>query len=221
MWPITKKNEPQVTAPVTPQADPAAEVVDVLPFAKAIPPQDPNQGARMEAAEASVDLYLDMDYKMTWKRKRAVNNLLHKLVIQFGGGSLLDVGCGRGEAMALAREQGFTPVHGTEVVPVLLGQHVSQAYAHALPFANNAFEHVTAFAMLSDLTEADIVPALRELSRVARRTVTFSAEVCEEQPVEYWNRLCVLAWDRPVLPCGHVLRAEPAWQLIKPMRGGL
>lgn len=86
-------------------------------------------------------------------------------------GSLLDVSCGRGELMRAARDAGFSPVSGTEVVPQLVGEGVRYAELHALPFKDGTYNVVTCIDVLEHLVEADLVPALRELERVTRRNL--------------------------------------------------
>jgi ubiquinone/menaquinone biosynthesis C-methylase UbiE len=86
-------------------------------------------------------------------------------------GSLLDVSCGRGELMRGARDAGFFPVAGTEVVPQLVGEGVRYAELHALPFADGSHNVVTCIDVLEHLLEVDLVPALQELQRVTRRNL--------------------------------------------------
>lgn len=91
------------------------------------------------------------------------------------GFSLLDVGCGRGEVLKIARTLGFSPVSGTEVVGALLSQDVVYAEAHRLPFSDMAFDVVTCFDVLEHLYPDDTVPALRELHRVSKCAVVLTA----------------------------------------------
>lgn len=115
--------------------------------------------------------YESANYAMGARRRADVARFLGTLP----PGSLLDVGCGRGEALAFAASVGHRPVLGTEVVPALLGERVVYAEAHALPFADRSYEHVTCWDVLEHLVEADIRLALREMWRVAACTVTVSA----------------------------------------------
>jgi ubiquinone/menaquinone biosynthesis C-methylase UbiE len=116
------------------------------------------------------EAYSHDEYRMGEARKWAALRDLQSL----RGGSLLDVGCGRGEVLELARDLGFEPVQGTEVVPALLGEGVRYAEAHELPFADGAFDHVTCFDVLEHLLPEDTEAALRELARVAAKTVTIT-----------------------------------------------
>lgn len=140
-------------------------------------------------------VYADPAYRMGDARRAAAERELHGLT-----GSLLDVGCGRGEVLEIARRQGLGPVKGTEVVPALVGGDVVRAEAHALPFPDDAFDHVTCFDVLEHLTPADTEPVLRELARVARKTITVTAADyphewggvdlhVNRRPYEEWDRL--------------------------------
>lgn len=134
--------------------------------------------AKQTTREAEIAVYAkcyqQANYAMGARRKASVEKLLKSLP----RGSLLDVGCGRGESLEFAIAAGHSPVMGTEVVPSLLstlGPRAVYAEAHHLPFDDRSFDHVTCWDVLEHLTEADIRPALREMQRVARSTVTVSA----------------------------------------------
>ncbi|MGA0895383.1 MAG: class I SAM-dependent methyltransferase [Ilumatobacteraceae bacterium] len=109
-------------------------------------------------------------YRCHEDRLRPVATALHGL-----SGSLLDVSCGRGELMSEAMRMGFGPVGGTEAVPALCGGSVVEAQIHALPFADQSWDHVTCIDVLEHLLEADIVPGLLELQRVTRKTLLLAA----------------------------------------------
>ena len=111
------------------------------------------------------------DYRMGDARRASV---LATLADQRRG-SLLDVGTGRGETLAIADRLGFSPIHGTEVVAELLGDKVVYGEAHALPFGSRSFDVVTCFDVLEHLVPEDTESALEELRRVSRRTVIVSA----------------------------------------------
>jgi hypothetical protein len=138
----------------------------------------PEALSESRAAEIRVygQQYRRTNYRMGPRRAADVQQLLRQLASSFGrGGSLLDVGTGRGETLMYAKAAGFGEISGTEVVPYLLGERVVYAEAHALPFPDASFDHVTCFDVLEHLTPADVAPALRELRRVARLSVTASA----------------------------------------------
>lgn len=94
--------------------------------------------------------------------------------------SVLDVGCGEGViTRAWAQRLGGAPVVGVDVndpkLATLWSQHAQPnlrfevADAHALPYADGAFDLVASVEMLEQATEPE--RALAELCRVARRAV--------------------------------------------------
>lgn len=172
--------------------------------------------------------YQNSAYRMGVARGRDVRKLLARLAAVYGGqpGSFLDVSTGRGEALLYAKEFGFTPVLGTEVVPSLLVRdEVEYAEAHSLPFDDAAYDHVTCFDTLEHLVSEDVEPAIRELWRVARKTVTVSAATrpsifgdrdlhISARSVEEWSATFsrVLGFD--VKPSGFVGKT-PCWRFVK------
>lgn len=90
-------------------------------------------------------------------------------------GSFLDVSCGRGELIKAAAHMGFDPVVGTEAVPELCIDNIIQAQIHDLPFDDNSFDVVTCIDVMEHILEPDIIPALHELERVARKFILIAA----------------------------------------------
>jgi hypothetical protein len=165
--------------------------------------------------------YQSPAYAMGSRRRASVQTLLASLA----RGSLLDVGCGRGESLAFAETAGHRPVMGTEVVPALLNRRVVYAEAHRLPFQDGEFDHVTCWDVLEHLTEADIRPALAEILRVARRTVTVSASERSDvrdgrelhisrRPAAQWLSLIRDVWG-PSARCIGKAGASPMYQRVK------
>jgi len=155
---------------------------------------------RDEEIKQYVRAYKSPAYAMGRRRRDSVREVLAAL----GGGTLLDVGTGRGETLRYARELGIKAT-GTEVVPYLLNERVVYAQAHALPHADSSVDHVTCFDVLEHLTEEDIRPALREMLRVARKTVTVSASErsdvrqgrelhISKRPAAEWLRVISECW---------------------------
>jgi SAM-dependent methyltransferase len=91
-------------------------------------------------------------------------------------GSLLDVGCGRGELLDFAAERGFDPVRGTETVPFLIdGKRVVFAEGHKLPFADKSFDVVICNDVIEHVLPGDDEMLCRELARVARHHILITA----------------------------------------------
>lgn len=113
------------------------------------------------------------EYGMSGARMKDARNDLHALPCR---GSYLDVGCGRGEMLHHARDFGFAPVHGVEVVRNLVdGNLVVYGEAHALPFDDNSFDVVTLFDVIEHLLPGDDEEACREMARVARKHIVLTA----------------------------------------------
>jgi ubiquinone/menaquinone biosynthesis C-methylase UbiE len=176
---------------------------------------------RDEEIARYVEHYKSPKYGMGQRRQADVQRILQDL----RRGSLLDVSTGRGETLRFAKSLGFSPVQGTEVVPELLNDEVVFAQAHSLPFPDNSFDHVTCFDVLEHLVEADIRPALQEMYRVARISVTVSASErpsvfgdvdlhISKRPAPEWHRLIRDCWDKNTKRIGKA-GGSPAFQVIK------
>jgi ubiquinone/menaquinone biosynthesis C-methylase UbiE len=122
---------------------------------------------REEEIAKYVQCYKDPAYKMGDRRRKHILWALERV----GGGSLLDVSTGRGETLDMAREVGFLPVHGTEAVPYLCNERVTQALAHDLPFADSSWHTVTMFDVMEHLLPQDTAAVCQELERVAKHRV--------------------------------------------------
>lgn len=165
--------------------------------------------------------YVHSSYRMGQARHAAAARDLAGLQ-----GSLLDVGCGRGEVLRLAMDMGMSPVNGTEVVPSLLGPGVIYAEVHELPFPNCSYDHVTCFDVLEHLVREDTELALLELARVARKTVTLTVADyphvfqgvdlhVNRRPYHEWQQLLTRLFGhllRPLGPAG----ASQAWRIELP-----
>jgi ubiquinone/menaquinone biosynthesis C-methylase UbiE len=102
-----------------------------------------------------------------------VRRVLSALAARAGGGRLLDVGCGTGFVIDLARDL-FRRIDGVDVTPAMLERvdrsgghiHVREARAEALPFPDGAFDMASSYAFMHHVT--DHVAILREVRRVLR-----------------------------------------------------
>ena len=114
------------------------------------------------------DCYQQPSYRMGNNRKKDAFEVIKNLRVR---GSFLDVGAGRGETVRFARESGFSPVAGVEVVDYLLGDGVVFGEAHNLPFEDNSFDVVASFDVFEHLLPEDTELALKEVSRVAKKAI--------------------------------------------------
>lgn len=106
-------------------------------------------------------------------RQRALRQALQALAARTGGGALLDVGCGTGNVLRMARGL-FRERVGVDLGRGVLRAakardpeaHVSLADGARLPFADRRFDCVTCYGVLHHLR--DPAPALEEAYRVLR-----------------------------------------------------
>ena len=171
---------------------------------------------RQEEIDLYAKAYQDPDYKMGVRRKAHVQQYLIDLEPK---SSILDLSCGRGESLELARIAGFGVVMGTEAVPDLCGDEVWFWEAHtSLPFEDSAFAHVTCFDVLEHLLEPDIYNVLREMDRVATHSVTVSASEepsiyegrelhISKRPTSEWLRTIASVWGMGTRVCGQAGRS--------------
>lgn len=119
------------------------------------------------------------------------------------GMSLLDVGCGAGLALELARKRGAT-VSGLDAADGLLAvarerlpdADLRHGDIEELPYDNNSFDAVTAFNSVQYAT--DPTAALREIKRVAKPGVPVA--IATWGPVEQCEMRLVLAAIGSLLP---------------------
>lgn len=150
--------------------------------------------------------YQSPDYKMGKQRLEDVQRLMRMAP----AGSLLDVGTGRGETLQIAKTLGFSPVAGTEAVPYLAQGDVVHALAHNLPFPDNSYDVVTCFDVMEHLIEDDLIPAVREMARVAIGTIIISAS---EIPSAWRGRELHIS-RRPAKEWHDLIqRAAPDWTI--------
>jgi SAM-dependent methyltransferase len=94
-----------------------------------------------------------------------------------GGGSLLDVGCGRGGLVLEGRAMGWT-AEGCDLAPCQ--PWIARAALPRLPYATAQFDLVGCFDVLEHLPEADVPAACAELVRVCKRRLIISVAECSD-----------------------------------------
>jgi len=147
--------------------------------------------------------YQDPDYRMGERRREVLTELLRTLPV----GSLVDVGCGRGELLMDAQVMGWETL-GLEVVPDLaLCQDVELIDGlHELPMEAASVNLAVCADVLEHVTEEDSLAGLEELVRVSSDwvlvTVAWFPHVhrgvelhVNRHPMEWWlEKVLDLQW---------------------------
>jgi ubiquinone/menaquinone biosynthesis C-methylase UbiE len=135
---------------------------------------------REEIIEANIQVHTRMadSYNRSEPHYRPENRAkvraqLGEMRRRFGSARLLDLGCGTGFIIDLAKDQ-FDTIDGVDVTPAMLDRvdlssgnvRVHRCAAEALPFADASFDVVSAYAFVHHLK--DYSTALREAFRVLK-----------------------------------------------------
>ena len=106
---------------------------------------------------------------------RHVDGIIRNLSAEAPGGALLDVGCGSGFIIDIAKHH-FQSIHGIDVTPAMLEKvdrsatgcyiSVQLGQVEAIPFPDATFDVVTAYAVLHHLSE--LTQAFKEIARVLK-----------------------------------------------------
>lgn len=131
---------------------------------------------------------------------RRVRAILADLRQRTGGRRLLDLGCGAGFVIDIARGL-FEVVRGVDLCPAMLAQvdtttpgadvAVLLAPTDATPFADGAFDVCTAYAVLHHLDALE--PTLREAARVLRPGGVLYTDL--DPNAQFWQALRALPED--------------------------
>lgn len=136
----------------------------------------------------------------------------------------LDVSCGRGESLDLARRMGFSTVQGTETVPALVAARHDVSYA-TLPqtgLPSKSYDVVALIEVIEHLVPADVEPALVELTRLARKYIIISAATFPSwknganlhpsaRTEQEWEKLFQKVWGDKARKLKHRIHPSPAW----------
>lgn len=128
--------------------------------------------ANIDVHTAMVEVY-DQEPHFRPENQARVRKVLEQLSADVGGGKLLDIGCGTGFVIHLARDL-FREIHGVDVTPAMLakvdtrGGHITlhNQPAEELPFEDGSFDAVSSYAFIHHLENYSTVIA--EAFRVLR-----------------------------------------------------
>lgn len=128
--------------------------------------------ANVEVHTAMVDVY-DQEPHFRPENQAKVRAVLEELKESVGGGRMLDIGCGTGFVINLARDL-FDDIHGVDVTPAMLAKidtssgniTLHNVPAEQLPFDDDSFDIVTSYAFIHHVEDYGRIIA--EAHRVLR-----------------------------------------------------
>ncbi len=161
--------------------------------------------SKKEVLESNIELHarLSKVYKSTEPHYRPENiakieTVLQGLVRQSGADMLLDIGCGAGFIIDIAKKY-FKKIRGVDITPEMIQQidtnhpecdiQVQLATTEDLPFENNQFNMVTAYAVLHHLH--DLSPVFNEIYRVMKPGGVFYSDL--DPNFYFWDSIKLLS----------------------------
>ena len=155
--------------------------------------------ANIEVHSRLVDVYKDEPHFRPENVDR-VKKILKSLKDHKDGRSLLDVGCGTGFIIDIAKEY-FPVIRGVDITPAMLGKvntdcvdcdiQLQVADSAELPFADNTFDVCTCHAVLHHLH--DISPTIKEIYRVLKPGGIFYSDL--DPNYYFWEEIAKLSPD--------------------------
>ncbi len=141
-----------------------------------------NNISRQDVLKANIELhtqlasvYKDTEPHYRPENRARVDKILKELVAAGGSGALLDVGCGMGFIIDLAKHH-FQHIDGIDITAAMLERtdtggsscdiRLCVAEVEALPFPASSFDVATAYAVIHHLHALE--PAFREIYRVLK-----------------------------------------------------
>lgn len=155
-------------------------------------------GANVIVHSKMADTYNEREPHFRPENKEKVRGVLKRLRDRTGP-ILLDVGCGTGFIIDLAKDI-FDEIHGVDITEAMLekvdtfGGNITlhNTQAQNLPFEDNSFDLVTAYAFLHHLE--DYRPVLKEIFRVLKPGGSFYADL--EPNCLFWDLIKAQDFDR-------------------------
>ena len=124
-----------------------------------------------ESRELYTECYRDKNYRMGAPRFDRMMEEINRVGRYYSFGSVIDVGCGRGE-LILALKDRYPMVGGCDIVPGLCNDmvHLIEDIAN-LPYGDKSFDLVICSDVLEHINPEDSIVAMRELHRISRMCV--------------------------------------------------
>lgn len=155
--------------------------------------------ANIEVHSRLVDIYKDEPHFRSENVDR-VKKIIKSLKDHNDGVSLLDVGCGTGFIINIAKEY-FPTIRGVDITPAMLEKvntdsdicdiQLQVADSATLPFADNTFDVCTCHAVLHHLH--DISPTIKEIYRVLKPGGIFYSDL--DPNYYFWEEISKLSPD--------------------------
>ncbi len=140
--------------------------------------------ANIQLHSAIADKYKETEPHYKAENILRVRNILSNLHKRTNGNSLLDVGCGMGFIIDIAKHY-FPVVRGVDVTQVMLDRidtthethdiQVQLAESDHLPFTDNYFDVCTAYAVLHHLDSLE--PTFKEIHRILKKGGVFYSDL--------------------------------------------
>lgn len=129
------------------------------------------------------------------ENRAKVRSVLETLAARASGGRLLDVGCGTGFIIDLAKDL-FAKIDGVDVTRAMLDRvdcsggniELHEARAEALPFADATFDMASSYAFMHHVEDHHAI--LREVARVLRPGALFYIDL--EPNKLFWQQMVAL-----------------------------
>jgi ubiquinone/menaquinone biosynthesis C-methylase UbiE len=157
--------------------------------------------ANIEVHTAAADKYNTSEPHYRPENIARVRAIIKELKSTTGGTHLLDIGCGTGFIIDIAKDY-FTSIRGIDITPAML-EKVSMkssacdiklqiAQSDNIPFDDEAFDVCTAHAVLHHLH--DLFPTMKEVFRVLKKGGCFYSDL--DPNAYFWEALSTLSPDR-------------------------
>ena len=132
--------------------------------------------ANVELHTALSNVYRDIEPHYREENIKKIKKIIEKLKHQSHGESLLDIGCGMGFIIDIAKEY-FSTIKGIDITPAMLEKvdtdcdkcdiELILSPIEKMPFDSNTFDVCTAYAVIHHLS--DVEKAMNEVYRVLKK----------------------------------------------------
>ena len=148
--------------------------------------------ANVTVHSAMASTYNEREPHFRPENQEKVKGILSAVSQEVGRGKLLDLGCGTGFIIGLARDL-FDEIHGVDITKAMLDRvdlssgniRLYNQQCENLPFENDTFDAATAYSFLDHLEDYSVV--LKEAFRVLRPGGVFYADLLPNK--RFWDEV--------------------------------